>query len=272
MLAVISVEHLSYQYKDGTLALNDISLTISKNSKVAILGPNGAGKTTLLLHLNGIFTPQKGKVEILGRTIDKSSQKWVRNKVGFVFQDPDDQVFSPTVWEDVAFGPRNMGIAGEELEKRVSTALKVAGISEIAQKSPFNLSYGQKKKVAIAGILAMETEIIILDEPVTFLDPQGKKDLFSLLDQLQHSGKTIIIATHDINLAAEWAEKIIIIKEGKLLTQGDTSLLANKKLMEEANLALPIVSEIFSDYIDEAQPLPTTIKEAQEIIKRWLKK
>ncbi|MDN5324119.1 MAG: cobalt/nickel transport system ATP-binding protein [Clostridia bacterium] len=260
---MISVENLSYIYKDGTKALNNISLKIPAQAKVALLGPNGAGKSTLLLHFNGIFQAQTGVVKVLGQPITKSNEKWVRSKVGFVFQDPDDQVFSSTVWEDVAFGPINMGIKGLELKEKVNYALKVVGMEAFAQKAPQALSYGQKKRVAIAGILAMEPEIIILDEPLAFLDPKGKEDLFNILNSLNKKGTSIIIATHDVNLAAEWADEIIIIKNGSLLAQGEPGLLTDKEIVGEANLTIPIVSQVFDGLEKWDKKLPIRIKEAK---------
>jgi len=271
-LDVVTIENLSYQYKDGTQALANISLKIPTQTKTALLGPNGAGKSTLLLHCNGILQAQTGNVKILGQTIEKSNKKWIRNKVGFVFQDPDDQVFSATVWEDVAFGPQNMGINGSELEQKVNKALQAVGMEKWTQKAPHNLSYGQKKRIAIAGILAMEPEVIILDEPVAFLDPRGKKDLFTILDNLNKVGTSIIIATHDVNLAAEWADQIIIIKEGQLLAQGDNTLLTDKELVRKAQLDLPIVSQLFAAIPGWDNPLPTTIKEARKILNTLVRK
>jgi len=264
-LDVVQIEGLSYTYKDGTKALNNISLNIPAKSRVAILGPNGAGKSTLLMHLNGILRAQSGECKVLGQTITKTNEKWIRNKVGFVFQDPDDQVFSSTVWEDVAFGPINQGLSGKKLEERVNKSLKSVGMDSLATKAPHALSYGQKKRVAIAGILAMDPGIIILDEPVAFLDPKGKEDLFIILNNLNEMGTTIIVATHDVNLAAEWADNIIIIKGGNILAQGDTSLLANKELVRQASLTLPIVSQVFDELINKDKPI-IKIAEARDYL------
>lgn len=263
---LISVDNLSYRYKDGTIALHNISLKIPGKSKIALLGPNGAGKSTLLLHFNGINRAQSGEVQVLGQVIEKGNEKWVRSKVGFVFQDPDDQIFSPTVWDDVAFGPKNLGLSGSELEARVHTSLQAVGMEAYAQKPPHNLSYGQKKRVAIAGVLAMEPEVIILDEPVAFLDPSGKEDLFNILDNLNARGTSIIVATHDVNLAAQWADELIILKQGQILAQGLPSLLTDKELIKQANLTLPIVSQIFDNLPGWDKPLPLTVNEVREII------
>jgi len=270
-LDVVQIDKLSYTYKDGTKALNGISLNIPAKSKVAILGPNGAGKSTLLLHFNGIFRAQTGEVKVLGQTITKVNEKWARSKVGFVFQDPDDQVFSSSVWEDVAFGPINQGFTGKTLEEKVNKALKAVNMEALAHKAPHALSYGQKKRAAIAGVLAMEPEIIILDEPVAFLDPKGKEDLFKILDTLNAQGTTIIVATHDVNLAAEWADKVIIIKDGQVLAQGEPWLLANKEIVQKANLTLPIVSQIFEGLAEKNKVL-IKISEAKDYLLDLLKK
>lgn len=245
-MAMLEVRSLSYTYKDGTHALQNLSFAINKGRKVAILGPNGAGKSTVLLHLNGILIAQSGEVLYNGEQISKKNERWVRSQVGIVFQDPDDQVFSSTVFEDVAFGPTNMGLIPEEVARRTSAALLAVGMDEYKQKAPHHLSFGQKKRVAIAGVLAMQPEVIILDEPVTFLDPQGKDTVFLILETLNNQGKTIIIATHDVDVAAEWADDIIIIKDGSTLVEGTTVLLTNQDIVKEAHLRLPIIARLFN--------------------------
>jgi cobalt/nickel transport system ATP-binding protein len=271
-VALIEVKDLIYQYKDGTKALNSLSLSIPKGKKAAILGPNGAGKSTLLLHLNGIHLAQEGQVTFDGEVISSKNEHWVRSKVGLVFQDPDDQVFSTTVWEDVAFGPTNMGLPEEEIQQRVEKALESVGMLSQKDRPPHNLSYGQKKRVAIAGVLAMDPEVIILDEPVAFLDPRGKDDLFQILDELNNGGTTIVIATHDVDLAVEWVDEVIIIKGGQCLAQGDTSLLTNEEIITQANLRFPIITKLFKQIPELAlKELPKTINDALEIINKLLK-
>ncbi|MFZ5646800.1 MAG: ATP-binding cassette domain-containing protein [Bacillota bacterium] len=266
-LAVIEVENIFYTYRDGTEALRGLSLYVEKGERVALLGPNGAGKSTLLLHLNGISLPQKGRVSILGREVDSKSEKWVRSRVGLVFQDPDDQVFSSTVWDDVAFGPKNMGLDRDEVSRRVKESLEAVGMTGFEQKPPYHLSYGQKKRVAIAGVLAMMPEIIVLDEPMAFLDPKGKDTLLDILNRMHHHGQTIIIATHDVDFAVEWADRVIILKDGATLAQGGRELLRNQRLVEEARLRLPVVSRLFKRISRfRSGPLPLTISEAADII------
>jgi cobalt/nickel transport system ATP-binding protein len=271
-VALVEVTNLTYRYKDGTQALNNLSLTISKGKKTAILGPNGAGKSTLLLHLNGIHSAQEGQVSFAGESINAKNERWVRSKVGLVFQDPDDQIFSTTVWDDVAFGPTNMGLNKDELDDRVAKALAAVGMLSYQKKAPHNLSYGQKKRVAIAGVLAMNPEVIILDEPVAFLDPKGKDDLFAILDQLNKQGTTIVIATHDVDLAVEWADDLIIIKDGQCLAQGGREILADKKIISEANLRFPVVTRIFREIPEfNLEIIPQTVKDAVKIIRSLIK-
>lgn len=268
---IIEVKDLSFTYKDGTKALKGINLRIKKNARVAILGPNGAGKSTLLLHLNAINLPQSGSVIIEGVEVTGKTEKLVRTKVGMVFQDPDDQVFSMTVHEDVAFGPYNMGLSPSEIEARVESALKAVKMAEFADKAPYYLSYGQKKRVAIAGVLAMSPDVIVMDEPFAFLDPGGQKSLLNILDNLHNDGKTIIIATHDVDFAAEWADQTVIIKEGKVLAEGDSSILTEDKIIESADLDFPTVTKIFRELPELGTgSIPRTVKAAVEKIKQLM--
>lgn len=266
-MAIIEVEDIHFTYRDGTEALRGLSLYVEKGERVALLGPNGAGKSTLLLHFNGINLPRKGRVTILDREINSKTEKWVRSRVGLVFQDPDDQVFSSTVWEDVAFGPKNMGLGSDEIESRVRDALEAVGMTGHGGRAPYHLSYGQKKRVAIAGILAMLPEIIVLDEPMAFLDPKGKETLLDILNLMHEKGQTIIIATHDVDFAVEWADRVIILKDGKTLAQGTRDLLRDSALVEEARLRLPVVSRVFQLVPGlRHRPLPLTIADAADII------
>jgi len=271
MANVVEVKDLSFVYPDGSRALNGISFSIREGSRVAILGPNGAGKSTLLLHLNGLNLPQQGTVRVLERKVDRKTEKWVRTAVGMVFQDPDDQVFSTTVWDDVSFGPLNMGLTDDEIVSRVEKALQAVGMFEYRDKPPYNLSYGQKKRVAIAGVLAMEPKVIVLDEPMAFLDPAGKKQVVRILENLHQRGITIIIATHDVDLAVEWADQVIIIKDGKIIAEGEPGLLTDKKLVEEASLRYPLVAQIFLAMPEfKINPVPLTVEQAIKAMRRLL--
>ncbi|SET55174.1 cobalt/nickel transport system ATP-binding protein [Oceanobacillus limi] len=254
----IDINQVTYRYDSGVEALSDITLSIPFGAKVALLGPNGAGKSTLLHHLNGLKIPSKGSITIFGTKVTKKNIHSIRQQVGLVFQDPDDQIFSGTVWDDVAFGPRNLHMSENELEEICTAALGNVGMLEYKDKAPYHLSYGQKKRVAIAGILAMRPDIVILDEPMAFLDPSGQDEIAGLLQGLHYMGKTILLSTHDVNFAASWADMVVLLKEGKLLTVGDNQLLADEKYIREANLHLPIIARTFKmvpEFSDEKLPI-----------------
>lgn len=241
----IEIKNVTYRYQNNMDALKDLTLHIPHGAKVALLGPNGAGKSTLLHHLNGLKIPNKGSVSIMGNLLTKKTAPSIRKHVGLVFQDPDDQVFSETVWEDVAFGPRNLAMTEEEIEEVCGAALGNVGMLEHKGRAPYHLSYGQKKRVAIAGILAMGPEIVILDEPMAFLDPAGQDDIVGLLQGWNYMGKTILLSTHDVNFAASWADMVVLIKNGELLVAGNVDLLIEEKWLRKADLHLPIIARLF---------------------------
>jgi len=240
----IEVKGVSYRYGD-IKALKDVSFSVSVGEKVALMGPNGAGKSTLISLLNGLEEPSKGTVSIFGTVVDQRNCDLLRRKIGVVYQDPDDQIFSTTVGEDVAFGPRNLGLGEEKVEERVHTALDSVGMLNVRARSPFELSYGQKRRVAIAGVLAMKPEILVLDEPMAFLDPKSRDGLLALLEGIHRSGLTILIATHDVDFAAEWADTVVVLKDGRLLRSGPTDLLFDEALIREADLHLPRLARPF---------------------------
>lgn len=247
---VIKTKSLEYVYPDGTYALKGINIAIERGKKVAVIGANGTGKSTFLLHLNGILRPTKGEVMIEGSPIkyDEKSLRSVRKKVGIVFQDPDDQLFAPTVKQDVAFGPQNLDVPENEVERRVEHALKSVRMEVYADKPPHFLSAGQKKRVAIAGILAMEPEVLVLDEPTAGLDPQSSADIIEILDELNIEGKTIIFSTHDVDLAARWADYIYVFHNGLVRKDGVPSqIFADYSLISETGLRLPTFVQTFRE-------------------------
>ncbi len=220
-MKAIETINLSYTYHDGTKALDNVNFTVEKGENMAILGPNGAGKSTLLHQFNGLLTPSSGKVLVLDKEVTTANLDWVRQKVGLVFQDPDDQLFARTVGQDVAFGPVNLGFPPAEVNARVKWALEATEISELENKSPQNLSTGQKKRAALAGVLAMKPEVIVLDEPMANLDPRTASKVLQLLLQLNRElGLTLIIATHDLDLVSLFANKICILNKGQIALQG----------------------------------------------------
>jgi len=236
----LEVKGLAYAYPDGNQALYGVNLTIAPSERVALLGPNGAGKTTLVMHLNGILTAGLGTVQVGGMVVDtqdKESVREIRRRVGIVFQDPDDQLFMPTVREDVAFGPINMGITGNELEDRVMEALDLVGMSEFADRPPHHLSFGQRRRVAVATVLAMKPEILVLDEPSSNLDPASRRELADILRDLDI---TLLMVTHDLPYALELCSRSVILSQGTIVADGKTiDILCNDSLMAENRLELP---------------------------------
>lgn len=225
------VENLSFSYPDGRTALWDVSLQINQCEKVAVVGPNGAGKSTLMLHLNGILNGQ-GQVQVAGLPVTKPNLPVIRAKVGLVFQNPDDQLFSPTVFEDVAFGPLHMGLPEDEVRARVAGALEQVGMSDYADRLSHHLSVGEKKRVAIATVLSMDPEILILDEPSAGLDPRARR---ALITQLRGLPITMLVSTHDMRMVSELFPRTVIMDEGRIVADGPTDLLMNDTALLEAH-------------------------------------
>lgn len=243
----LSTENLSFTYPDGTQALKNINIEIEKGEKVAIIGPNGAGKSTLFSHFNGLTEPTSGCVKIEGKPIsfEKDELLKVRQKVGIVFQDPNDQLFAPTVKEDIAFGPMNLGLSYDEVEKRVEDALKMVGMENYEDKTPHHLSGGQQKRIAIAGIIAMKPELMILDEPTAGLDPDGVEKVLNILNQLNEEGMTLIISSHDIDMISKYADKIFVLYNSEIIESGNKNkIFSDMELLKKAHLRTPITTEI----------------------------
>jgi cobalt/nickel transport system ATP-binding protein len=234
---VLDVHGLAYAYPDGHQALYGVDLALRRGERVALLGPNGAGKTTLVLHLNGILEAQQGSVDVAGVRVGRETVQEIRRRVGLVFQDPDDQLFMPTVADDVAFGPHNMGVRGAELEVRVQTALEQVGMVEYASRPPHHLSFGQRRRVAVATVLAMQPEILVLDEPSSNLDPASRRELAEILTQLDI---TLLMVTHDLPYALELCPRSVILSDGAIVADGATeALLSDESLMAAHRLELP---------------------------------
>jgi cobalt/nickel transport system ATP-binding protein len=235
------IEDLAFAYPDGNQALFGVNLRVERGERVAILGPNGAGKTTLVMHMNGIHPAEHGSVSVAGEVVDtkdKDLLRRIRGKVGVVFQDPDDQLFMPTVGEDIAFGPYNMGLRGAELDAAVDHALALVHMSEFKDRPPHHLSFGQRRRVAVATVLAMKPEILVLDEPSSNLDPASRRELANILRELKI---TTLMVTHDIPYAYELCERSIILSGGVVVADGDTkTILSDSKLLSENRLELPV--------------------------------
>jgi cobalt/nickel transport system ATP-binding protein len=277
---VLEARNISYSYDDDSQALKNVSLKINDGEMAAILGKNGAGKSTLFLHFNGIHEPDDGEILIDGEKLKYNKKALIkcRQKVGIVFQNPDNQIFAPSVEEDVAFGPLNLKLPMDEVQNRVEEALKRVGMEGFEKKAPHHLSGGQKKRVAIAGILAMRPEIMILDEPTAGLDPQGAIKIMNLLSELNMEGITIVISTHDVDLVSKYVNKIFVMADGEIIDEGTPKeIFSNEDLIEKANLKLPIISELFKALDDENQiniennDYPLTISEAKDKILELMK-
>lgn len=237
----LEIKDLAFAYPDGNQALFGVNFSVKKGERVALLGPNGAGKTTLVMHMNGIHPTAQGSVYIAGKLVDtknKESLKQIRAKVGIVFQDPDDQLFMPTVGEDVAFGPYNMGKRGAELDAIVVDALQLVGMLDFKDRPPHHLSFGQRRRVAVATVLAMKPEILVLDEPSSNLDPASRRELADILRSLDI---TMVMVTHDLPYAFELCERAVILKGGIIVADDLTrNILTNTSLLAANRLELPV--------------------------------
>jgi cobalt/nickel transport system ATP-binding protein len=233
----VELEHVHFQYPDGFEALRGVDLHIGAGEKVALVGPNGAGKSTLMLQLNGTLRPAHGSVRVAGMAVGKDTIRRVRAEVGLVFQDPDDQLFSPTVFDDVAFGPLHMGLPADEVHRRVERALVAVGMAAFAHRVPHRMSLGQRKRVALATVLSMDPSILVFDEPSAGLDPRGRRELIGLLRSLD---QTMLVSTHDMRLVAEVFPRTVVMDDGLVVADGPTAgILADEPLLEAHGLEAP---------------------------------
>lgn len=270
----LETKNLSYTYHDGTQALKNVNIKIRKGEKIAIMGPNGAGKSTLFSHFNGLNEPTSGHVEIDGEKIifERDELIKVRQKVGIVFQDPNDQLFAPTVKEDVAFGPMNLGLDYDEVEKRIRESLEMVGMSGFEEKTPHHLSGGQQKRVAIAGIIAMRPDIMILDEPTAGLDPEGVDKVLDILNNLNNEGISIVISSHDIEMVNQFADKIFVLHDGEIIAEGDKhQIFSNKELLKKAHLKAPVTTEILYKLKENGIDVDTEKISIEETVEEILK-
>lgn len=275
----IILDNVSYTYQEGTpfasAALSDVSLTIEDGSYTAIIGHTGSGKSTILQLLNGLLVPTKGSVRVFDTLITSTSVnkqiRQIRKQVGLVFQFAENQIFEETVLKDVAFGPQNFGVSVEEAEAIAREKLALVGIDEsLFERSPFELSGGQMRRVAIAGILAMEPSILVLDEPTAGLDPIGRKELMALFKKLHQDGITIVLVTHLMDDVAEFADQVYVMEKGKLVKSGKPSLVfQNVEFMEKIQLGVPKITRFAQRLVDRGisfEQLPITIEEFKEFI------
>ena len=279
MNPAIETRELCYTYEDGTAALDHVSLKAERGRITGILGANGAGKSTLFLNLNGVLTPQSGEVLLDGAPVrrDRKGLAELRRRVGIVFQDPDDQLFSADVYRDISFGAVNLGLPEAEVRRRVEAAMERTGVAHLRDKPTHALSFGQKKRAAIAGVLVMEPEVLILDEPTAGLDPQGVSDIMRLLLQLRDElGMTVLIATHDMDIVPLYCDYACLLGGGKVLTQGTPEdLFAHPEALRANHLRLPRIAHLMEVLRDvdglDADRSVATIGAARREILRMLK-
>lgn len=270
----VSIRDLNYSYPDGTAALEDINITIEEGERIAIIGQNGAGKTTLFLHLNGIIKSHDNNVVIFGKNIEQMKSKERIEKVGVVFQDPDDQLFMPTIFDDVAFGPINMGLDEDEVDRRVRSALATVGLTGFEDRVPHHLSYGQKKRATLAAVLSMEPRILVLDEPTANLDPRNRASLIELINDLNRDkGITTIVAMHDVNAVSQLADRIYVLNKRMVADGPPTEIFMDFDLLRENNLDAPDVFKLFNVlrcFGFNCESLPLSIDEAVEVLTKTI--
>ncbi len=276
MLEAIDV---CYRYPTGIDALRNVNMQVKKGEILGLLGPNGCGKTTLLLHFNGMLKPQRGEIRFKGEKIkyDKKYLRNLRKKVGMIFQNPDDQIISPTVWQEVAFGPVNLGWDEDMINERVNSALSLLQISHLKDKPSHHISFGEKKKLSIASIIAMDPEVLLFDEPTSNLDPKSASRMMKIIYDLNRKeGKTIIVATHDVDLAPVYMDKVCLMRDGRIIKSGSPrDVFLDRELIRASNLRLPRVGHLIEILMKEGlnfNEIPLTIGQARRIIGELMQK
>lgn len=268
MSEAITVRNLSYEYPEGTKALEDLNLEVHEGERIAIVGPNGAGKTTFLLHLNGILRGSNGQVEVFGKSVKKEKREEIIKDLGIVFQDSDDQLFMPTLFDDLAFGPINLGLPEDEVRARVKKALFSLGLSGYEDRCPHHLSYGEKRKASLAAVMSMEPRILVLDEPTANLDPKSRAELIGIIRRLnEREGITIVTATHDVNAIPALADRVYVLNK-RIIAEGTSrEIFSDVDLLKETNLEVPEVFKLFEVlrcFGYNCEELPLSIDDAIE--------
>jgi energy-coupling factor transport system ATP-binding protein len=270
----LTIENVHFSYQSGVEALKGVSLTVKDGEFVAVMGQNGAGKTTLVKQLNGLLKPTKGKVLVGDADTAKTSVATLAKTVGFVFQNPDHQLFSETVEEEIAFALRNFDYAADVIEKRIEWAVNLLGLSQYRKTSPFMLSGGERKRVALASVLAWDPQVLVLDEPTIGQDHRQKENLRQFIMQLQTQGKTVIIVTHDVEFVAECNPRVVLMREGKIVADGEgKNILTDERVLTESSIVLPQVAQVFT--LLDAPGLPKNvidIYEAKQLLEKKLER
>jgi len=269
---ILKIEDLCYEYGNGKAALSGVNVDIYETEKIAVIGSNGSGKSTFFLNINGVFTPKQGKIIYRGTLINKKNLKGLRKNIGIVFQDADDQIIASTVRAEVGFGPMNLKLPKEEVLTRVEEALAYMNITDFKERPPHYLSGGEKKRVTIAGIIAMKSEIIIFDEPTASLDPINALMLEEVLAKLSFEGKTMLISTHDVDFAYRWAKRVLVFSNGQIIADGTPiEIFKNKEILKQANLKQPTMLEMYEllvekHLLEDIRVYPKSTKEFKEML------
>jgi cobalt/nickel transport system ATP-binding protein len=272
--SVVSVKNVKFTYPAGVSALNGVSLEVKRGERVAILGPNGSGKSTLILLIAGLLSPNDGEIRVFGEQTTSKNFSKLRQRLGIVFQDPDDQLFTPSVKEDIEYGPKNLGLPAEVISQRCDHILEDINIRHLKDRPPHRLSFGEKKKVSLATALILRPELLILDEPTANLDLVSRRALIDLLNELNAEGTTIIISTHDVEALPELADRVIVVSHGSLLGGGEMhKVLQDVALLESAGLELPSIARLFTKLKEAGlvDRVPITFEEALSLLQKELK-
>lgn len=269
MKELLQVKNLCFAY-DEKPVLQQINVSICRGERIAVMGSNGAGKSTFFLNLNGVLQPDSGEILLEGKTLKKKDFKELHRRVGFVFQDADSQIIASNVKAEISFGPMNLGLSKEEVRNRVAAAIEYMGLSRLADRAPQYLSGGEKKRVSIADILAMETEVLIFDEPMAALDPVNTQNVESILKRLHGDGKTLLIATHDVDFAYRYADRILVFSDGEIIADSTPQeVFRRKEIMERAHLKAPAVMTVWEaleqkGFVKKGTRYPVTAEELVE--------
>ncbi len=272
----VDMENVQYRYPDGQKVLKDINFQVGLHERAVILGANGAGKSTLLSVMCGIIEARQGTIRILNKELTSKNIHEIRASIGLVFQEPDNQLFMPTLWEDIAFGPLNMRLTEEEVNSRVDEALKIVDLAHLKEKPPHHLSVGEKKRAAIATVLAMRPKILVFDEPTAHMDPRSRNEFIKFLSKLHSEGDlTIITATHDVDIVPLIADRAYVLSDGMFIGTGSVSeIFSNEQILEKASLAPPILTQLFQKNRSimqgmKPESLPMTLTEASSFFRRY---